>query len=178
MSGDRQSRGLAKSCLTVALAIGAVGIASLTFITESSARFGGFARGASVRPFAMRSQNFNRVPRTTGRKTRVTSRGSRVVTGDHGSTRNPKWPRRPIRIISSYPRIPIGTGPVGIYNGTLPSGPGVNQIQQDPNQPNSNQTNQNTAQRGGFDPPPPGETRFVRNEVLVQYPGRYDHAGV
>jgi subtilisin family serine protease len=102
------------------------------------------------------------------------------VTGDR--TRFPGGPRHPGRPghnhpdrpgthhpgrpgILVIPSVPLGPGPgiVVVEDGSGPqrrvAGKG-NQKKQNPQQPQS-------AQRGGFNPPPAGETRFVRNEVLL-----------
>jgi len=161
--------------------------------------FGGM-RAASVRTLrstgTMRAtRNFGR---TTGRMNRTNGDGRYPgklgKVGRHPGSidrypgkvagRDPiRWPRYPHRPIWRYPGhpvvnpiIPMTPGPGTIITSTG-APPTINQVSTPPNTlgPNqqnaqgSNQQNQ-TGLRGGFNPPPPGETRFVRNEVLLNIP--------
>jgi subtilisin family serine protease len=89
----------------------------------------------------------------------------KVVSHDPG-----RWPRRPGHPIWRYPGYPVvnPTIPLTPGSGTTTANgvpPTINQVTTPPNTQGSNQSQ--SAQRGGFNPPPPGETRFVRNEVLL-----------
>jgi hypothetical protein len=102
----------------------------------------------------------------------------KLVTRDPGRYpgHGPRDPRRPIGRYPGHPvaipRIPLTPGPgIVINNGVINNGvpPTINQVTSPPGGGGGQGGGQpgQTAQRGGFNPPPPGETRYVPNEVLL-----------
>ena len=195
----RPTRSHSKTRFLRTLATAAAGILAVSLLAESadasSFGFGGFRssgmRAAGVRPMRMQTTGNMRATRNVGR---YSGRISRNRGGDGGYPgkvgrhpgnidRNPgkvvwrdpgRWPRRPGHPIWRYPgdpvvnpTIPLTPGPGTITNNGVP--PTINQLTPSPNPQGPSQQNQ-SAQRGGFNPPPPGETRFVPNEVLLNVP--------
>ena len=77
----------------------------------------------------------------------------------------PRYPHGPIGRYPGYPPVLLTPGPGMISGGGVP--PTINQMSPPPG---GGQGPGQSAQRPGFNPPPPGETRFVRNEVLLSVP--------
>jgi Subtilase family len=176
--------------LSVALA----GLMTFAFVTESSAAFGfgGTRSFGGARSFGtMHAMNMQpmrattmrvtgNVPRTPGRTGRIGGDGrdpgkitnypvridrnpGKVVA--RGPSYRPRYPHRPIGRHPGYPIIPIiplTPGPGVIPGGGVP--PTINQVTIPPG---GGLGPSQTAQRAGFNLPPPGETRFVRNEILL-----------
>jgi subtilisin family serine protease len=157
MSDDKQIRRPTKY-FTSALAILAAGVLSFSLVAESSAQRGFGGGGFGGRPLG-------------------------GMPGNMGGGRHPG---------GDGPRHPGGMGPIrpggvtmlppGGY-GPRPGGPGTALVVDDDDAPpqrrrkakdvkqKQNQKQKQPAQRGGFDPPPPGERRFIPNEVLLNVAG-------
>jgi hypothetical protein len=181
--------------LSVALA----GLMTLAFVTESSAAFGfgsmrafggarslGTMQAMNMRPMRTTSMRaIGNVGRTSGRIGRIGGDGrprgklgndpgkidrypGKVVSRDPHGPRTPRYPHRPGGRYPGYPIIPfvpLTPGPGVISGGGVP--PTINQMG---TPPGGGQGLGQSAQRPGFNPPLPGETRFVRNEILLHLP--------
>ena len=116
-------------------------------------------------------QGRTRYPGNDGSK-RWTGRYPGTKVGSH-ETGHPRYPRYPFHPTWRYPRpnaiplIPLTPGPAVVPTGVPPT---INQAATPPGGGGQgpSQSNQGgNGQRAGFNPPPPGETRFVPNEVLL-----------
>jgi len=157
----------------------------LSSVSESLAqRFGGFSmgRGSMGSGISMgggsRMQSMSMTNRIRGDRVRgVGNRGGDRITGggDRYPPRGPHGPRGP--------RYPGGPGILIVPGGYGPPGGPVVVVEDDEpgpryrrnaqKQKKNNPPPQQVAQspRGGFNAPPPGENRFVQNEVLLNFPG-------
>src|SRR5581483_10766760 len=91
--------------------------------------------------------------------------GKVAVSHDPGRWRYPRYPRPGWRYPIVTPIIPLTPGPTTITTTGVP--PTINQAATPPGGQGPNQPGGPNGQRAGFNPPPPGETRFVPNEVLL-----------
>jgi subtilisin family serine protease len=145
--------------LLVAIAAGAITLAS---IADSYAQRGfGMGRGTTMSR-GMDGRGMNRTSGVRGPRlgTRLPGSFRPRFTGD----RRPHYPGGIARIPRGGPISVPGGGPVVVYGDDDP-GPAHRRIGRTEKKPKQNQTQ--TANRSGFNPPPPGEQRFVRNEVLL-----------
>jgi subtilisin family serine protease len=154
------------------------------------ARSFGAMHATNMRPMrATNMQAIGNVGRTPGRIGRIGGDGrtpgklgnnpgridrnpGKVVSRDPHGPRTPHYPHRPGGRYPGYPiipSVPLTPGPGVISGGGVP--PTIDQMTTPPGGgQGAGQGSGQTAQRPGFNPPPPGETRFVGNEVLLHLP--------
>jgi len=138
-------------------------------------------RVSSVRTSRVVTRDPGRIGRVRGGDNRYPGKISRYPgngdrnpgkVGSHDPGRWPPYrpgrPGRPIWHPPGYPVVtpfvPLLPGPGTISTTSVP--PTVNQATSPPNGQGPGQTSQG-GQGGSFNPPPPGETRYVRNEALL-----------
>lgn len=144
------------------VAIAAVAITLLSAVESNAQRGFGMGRGMTMGG-GMTGRGMD-TPMTGVRGSRNGMRlpgGSRPhFTGD----RRPRYPGGIARIPHGGPIFGPGGRPVVIYSDDDP-GPARRRIGRNENK--SKQSQNQSGNRSGFNPPPPGEQRFVKNEVLL-----------